>query len=191
MDPQNDKELELAKLCMKAFGNYYQLKSELDMEKPKNITVENNPAIEPIINILNQLKEGKTLDTIDMPAEIKGNEGKYSYQFLISLNSPTVKAHIRNVTDINLNDLDRSEENKILIDKISLLPLISVVLPKETEITKETIEKVRKYTEQFEETYKFNKKSRQIIEAIKKQTEENAKSLKKTIEKMMTKRKRQ
>ena len=87
--PENEMELELAKLYVKAFSEYYDLKEKVLMEKEREITLENNPAIEPLINIVNQIKSGKSLDTIEEPESIKGQEGKYTYMFLCLLDIPS------------------------------------------------------------------------------------------------------
>lgn len=159
--PENEMELELAKLYVKAFSEYYDLKEKLLMEKEREITVENNQAIEPLINIVNQLKSGKQLDMIEEPEAIKGQEGKYTYLFLLSLNSQTVKDYIQNETGMELNNQDRAEETKILIDKICLLPLFYKGIPKSV-IDKEIIEGMKEYVNQFHyccEQEKFYRKA--------------------------------
>ncbi len=146
--PENEMELELAKLYVKAFSEYYDLKEKLLMEKEREITVENNPAIEPLINIVNQLKSGKSLDAIEEPESIKGQEGKYTYLFLLSLNNQTIKDYIQNKTGMELNNQDRAEETKILIDKICLLPMFYKGIPKSV-IDKEIITDMKEYVNQF------------------------------------------
>ena len=146
--PSNEMELELARLYIQAFTEYYDLKGKLLMEKEREITVENNQAIEPLINIVNQLKSGKQLDMIEEPEIIKGQEGKYTYLFLLSLNSQTVKDYIQNETGMELNNQDRAEETKILIDKICLLPMFYKGIPKSV-IDKEIITDMKEYVNQF------------------------------------------
>ena len=83
-----------------------------------------------VCNIVNQIKSGKSLDTIEEPESIKGQEGKYTYMFLLSLNNQTIKDYIQNQTGMELNNQDRAEETKILIDKICLLPMFYKGIPK-------------------------------------------------------------
>ena len=165
VDPQNIMELELATLYMKAFTEYYSLKERLLMGKEREIPVENNPAIEPLISIINQLKSGKSLDTIEEPDSIKGLEGKYTYLFLISLNSQAVKEYIQNKTGIELNNQDRAEETKTFIDKVSLMPLFYKGIPKSV-VDQEIINEMKKYASQFHlccEQEKASKKAKEYV----------------------------
>jgi len=165
-NPNNEMELELAQLYMQVFTEYYDLKGKLLIEKDREISVENNPAIEPLINIIEQLKNGKSLNSIDEPEAIKGQEGKFTYLFLISLNSQTVKDYIQNKTGMELNNQDRAEETKILIDKICILPMFYKGIPKRV-VDKEIITDMGKYYTQFKVCCEQEKTHRKAMKFVK------------------------